>query len=81
MPQLAQDVLSQVSALENVGLYANPYKHQVDALEAFLGDEKSDLIVATGTGSGKTESFRDKEACREAFMVRLERRINKRLPV
>jgi len=57
IPKLAQDVLSEISVLENVGLYPTPYKHQVDALEGFLGDEKLDLIVATGTGSGKTESF------------------------
>jgi len=57
MPTLAQDVLTEISGLDNVGLYPTPYQHQVDALEGFLGSEKLDLIVATGTGSGKTESF------------------------
>lgn len=37
-------------------LYDPPYAHQVAALEATLRDAKS-LIVTTGTGSGKTESF------------------------
>jgi len=32
------------------------YAHQSNALEAFLNDER-DLIVVTGTGSGKTETF------------------------
>ena len=38
-----------------VGVFP-PYKHQADALEAFFEDQ-NDLIVATGTGSGKTETF------------------------
>ncbi|MDD3585688.1 MAG: DEAD/DEAH box helicase, partial [Thermoguttaceae bacterium] len=33
-----------------------PYQHQADALEAFLTDHKN-IIVTTGTGSGKTECF------------------------
>jgi hypothetical protein len=41
-----------------VGVYP-PYKHQADALEGFFveGHDGRDLIVATGTGSGKTETF------------------------
>ncbi|MEO6562495.1 MAG: DEAD/DEAH box helicase [Nitrosospira sp.] len=58
IPKLAQTVLRDIAALgDNVGLYPTPYRHQVDALEAFLGPEQDDLVVATGTGSGKTESF------------------------
>lgn len=58
IPEIAQDVLSNIAAIGgNVGLYSTPYRHQVEALEAFLGPNKLDLIVATGTGSGKTESF------------------------
>lgn len=34
----------------------NLYKHQWDALETVL-KEKKDLVVTTGTGSGKTECF------------------------
>jgi len=58
IPKLAQMVLTDIAALGgNVGLYPTPYRHQVDALEAFLGPAREDLVVATGTGSGKTESF------------------------
>lgn len=41
-----------------VGVYP-PYRHQADALEHFFsnGAEGDDLVVATGTGSGKTETF------------------------
>lgn len=36
-----------------------PYRHQADALEHFFakGTDSDDLVVATGTGSGKTETF------------------------
>ena len=37
-------------------LYDPPYKHQADAIEEVLVRRKS-LVVMTGTGSGKTESF------------------------
>ena len=37
-------------------LYDPPYTHQATALEATIRDGKS-LVVTTGTGSGKTESF------------------------
>jgi ATP-dependent helicase YprA (DUF1998 family) len=41
-----------------VGVYP-PYRHQAEALEHFFakGAESDDLVVATGTGSGKTETF------------------------
>jgi ATP-dependent helicase YprA (DUF1998 family) len=41
-----------------VGVYP-PYRHQADALEHFFakGTDSDDLVVATGTGSGKTETF------------------------
>lgn len=41
-----------------VGVYP-PYRHQADALERFFlkGNDGDDLIIATGTGSGKTETF------------------------
>lgn len=38
-----------------LGVFANPYKHQVSAMEAYARSE--DMLVATGTGSGKTECF------------------------
>ncbi len=55
MPQPVKEILSQLVDF-NVGIYPEPYRHQTEALKAFLTD-KHDLIVATGTGSGKTESF------------------------
>lgn len=39
----------------NLGVYANPYEHQVQSLE--LAAQGKDLLVSTGTGSGKTECF------------------------
>ena len=37
-------------------LFTEMYEHQAQALRAFLADSR-DLVVATGTGSGKTECF------------------------
>jgi ATP-dependent helicase YprA (DUF1998 family) len=37
-------------------IFDPPYSHQARALEAAIGREKS-LVVTTGTGSGKTETF------------------------
>lgn len=39
----------------NLGVFSDPFEHQVKALEYFLGGR--DLFVSTGTGSGKTECF------------------------
>jgi len=39
----------------NLGVYKNPFSHQVKALESFYNNK--DLFIATGTGSGKTECF------------------------
>ncbi|AGA58892.1 helicase family protein with metal-binding cysteine cluster [Thermobacillus composti KWC4] len=39
----------------NLGVYPDPFVHQVKALESFLSGK--DLFVSTGTGSGKTECF------------------------
>ncbi len=55
IPEVAKNLLTRLAELD-IGLFARPYVHQVQALEAFFTD-RSDLIVATGTGSGKTESF------------------------
>ncbi|MCI3918744.1 DEAD/DEAH box helicase [Paenibacillus sp. TRM 82003] len=55
IPAAAKEALTEISNLK-VGVFPNPYKHQSEALEEFLG-KKNDIIVATGTGSGKTESF------------------------
>ncbi|MFI7785311.1 hypothetical protein EN46_17275 [Citrobacter amalonaticus] len=56
IPESASNVLTQLSEL-GIGLYQRPYEHQSQALESFLGEDASDLVIATGTGSGKTESF------------------------
>jgi len=57
IPAPIRSLLSELSSFRpSIGVYP-PYKHQADALEAFFGDNADDLIVATGTGSGKTETF------------------------
>ncbi|UZE84010.1 DEAD/DEAH box helicase [Pseudomonas viciae] len=56
IPPAAASALSDLSVM-GLGLYPRPYEHQSQALTAFLGEEAADLVVATGTGSGKTESF------------------------
>lgn len=38
-----------------LGIYSNPFTHQVKALTSVLNGK--DLFVSTGTGSGKTECF------------------------
>lgn len=38
-----------------LGVFSDPFKHQVLALEQYLNGQ--DLFVSTGTGSGKTECF------------------------
>lgn len=40
---------------KDLGVFQNPFSHQLDALEQFF--KGKDLFVATGTGSGKTECF------------------------
>jgi ATP-dependent helicase YprA (DUF1998 family)/Zn finger protein HypA/HybF involved in hydrogenase expression len=56
IPEPASNLLSQLADM-NVGLYPKPYEHQAQALNSFLGSDANDIVVATGTGSGKTESF------------------------
>lgn len=55
LPEPVGTVLQELSTL-GVGVFPRPYAHQAKALQAFFNDGK-DLIVATGTGSGKTETF------------------------
>jgi len=40
---------------KGLGVFSDPFEHQVKALEYFLAGR--DLFVSTGTGSGKTECF------------------------
>jgi len=56
IPKAARDILALASTRGNSGIPRVPYAHQAEALEAFLGVNQ-EIIVATGTGSGKTESF------------------------
>lgn len=57
IPDCVKLVFEYLSDLKpSVGVFPRPYVHQINALEAFLNDDK-DLIVTTGTGSGKTECF------------------------
>lgn len=55
---LPTEVVDLLKDLENDGLdiFDPPYKHQADGLQSFFNDDQ-DLIVSTGTGSGKTEIF------------------------
>lgn len=39
----------------HLGVYPSPFRHQISALEA--AQQGEDLLVSTGTGSGKTECF------------------------
>jgi ATP-dependent helicase YprA (DUF1998 family) len=55
LPPIVKETLVKLSAL-NLGIYSKPYHHQLEALQLFFNQNK-DLIISTGTGSGKTESF------------------------
>lgn len=55
IPKECKEIMEELSLL-NVGVFPAPYEHQEKAMEYFLNDSK-DIIVSTGTGSGKTESF------------------------
>jgi ATP-dependent helicase YprA (DUF1998 family) len=56
IPSAAKAVLELAAGQAKTGIPERPYKHQADALESFLG-RGEEIIVATGTGSGKTECF------------------------
>lgn len=55
--QIEQDIKGFLLKLvkENLGIFNDPFEHQVQSLEYFLSGR--DLFVSTGTGSGKTECF------------------------
>ena len=54
IPSDAKDFLSAMADADK-GVFRNPYAHQLVALEAFWAGQ--DVLVSTGTGSGKTECF------------------------
>lgn len=54
LPEDVKMILNGMIA-KRLGVFPNPYYHQVEALTTFYNDY--DLFVATGTGSGKTECF------------------------
>ena len=48
-------ILLQTMAEKDKGVFAKPYSHQIESLESFWNGY--DVLVSTGTGSGKTECF------------------------
>lgn len=54
LPEPIKDILKKLVSA-NIGFFEYPYKHQIMALENFY--KGKDLLVSTGTGSGKTECF------------------------
>ncbi|MGP8146006.1 MAG: DEAD/DEAH box helicase [Thermoplasmata archaeon] len=55
LPGVVASLLEKFAA-SKLGVFDPPYVHQAQALESFFVDRK-DLVVASGTGSGKTEIF------------------------
>ena len=56
IPKESMNLLTELSKLEGSGVFPISRSHQKEALEHFLG-KGEEIIVTTGTGSGKTESF------------------------
>ncbi len=50
-----QDLIEFMNKWKSSGVFFDPYVHQVQALKAWA--KGSDIVVSTGTGSGKTECF------------------------
>ncbi|WJI73785.1 MULTISPECIES: DEAD/DEAH box helicase [unclassified Mesorhizobium] len=60
LPQDIRDFLTDLASKDSGQLLFNPpYEHQAQALEATMRDDSggTGIVVTTGTGSGKTESF------------------------
>lgn len=55
--QIPPTIKEILIAMKNsdLGVFENPYEHQITALEKYY--QGNDIMVATGTGSGKTECF------------------------
>ena len=56
IPHAVVDILERLAQEQQSPIPAHPYSHQTDALEAAIGNDQ-DLVVVTGTSSGKTETF------------------------
>jgi ATP-dependent helicase YprA (DUF1998 family) len=56
LPEEVRAVLTRCAAIAKTGVFPQPYLHQVTALVEFFSKGKQ-LVVASGTGSGKTETF------------------------
>ncbi len=56
LPEGTITFLDQASRWPGSGVFPTPFQHQAEALEAGL-EEGKDVLVASGTGSGKTEAF------------------------
>ena len=56
IPHAVVDILERLAQEQQSPIPAHPYSHQTDALEAAIGSDQ-DLVVVTGTSSGKTETF------------------------
>lgn len=55
LPAAVQQLFAELSSAGTV--FDPPYEHQARAIELTLNNPPRDLVVTTGTGSGKTESF------------------------
>lgn len=55
VPRSVKELLTTASNDETSGIPRVPYLHQASALERYFAG--NDLVISTGTGSGKTESF------------------------
>lgn len=56
IPEEVSSLLTLASNKATTGIPAKPYLHQAKALECFFSESR-ELVISTGTGSGKTESF------------------------
>ncbi|MGE3073897.1 MAG: DEAD/DEAH box helicase [Dehalococcoidia bacterium] len=56
IPSAAKELFALMSESDPPLIYDPPYSHQAIALEESIGENRN-LVITTGTGSGKTESF------------------------